>query len=715
MNKEPLALYLLRIVIKLGFLAFLAMLYWSSLLLEERWRLVGGEVSQISNEVSAIHEQIDQLREIVQRTPPSPPPSSSPQSSVQPAAAPPPSASVLASRPHMDPAYPNLLQDDPFYGKILPDLLGPHFAARGTLRSATYGKPDHLHPFAPWGDVVEWWGLCSVSVARAKEGIYETYAPYMAIKMEERPLRGHPELPEYWVHLREGVFWLPLNPSDFLGITLAPSLLEKHLVTAHDFKFYFDAFMNPAVQQQQALALRNLYSEIEEFEVIDDLTFVVRWKVHKIAEKEGDKTIDRILYAAKGRTAGLAPFPRFVYQYFADGRKILADDSAKDIYRTSSVWGQNFNDHWSKRVIIGCGPYRFDGMSDRVIRFKRNPEFFFPLAALVERREVHIKNSSSAAWEELKAGDIDFHPLGDTNQRDEWDAFLRSTLYREQQQRGDGLRRLDYLDRMYTFIGWNMARQLFSSKRVRQALTMAIDRNRIIRQNLNGMGVMSVGSFFPGSPAADPSIAPWPFDPIRARHLLEAEGWADSQGDGILYKVVGGQLTPFRFRLSYFVKNLQTKAICEYIRSALHEVGIDCELGGVDIADLSALLDDKDFDAYFLAWGLGAPPEDHRQLWHSSGAKQKGSSNTGGFTNSEVDSIIDALDFASDAAERQKLYYRFNKIIHDEQPYTFLYIPKRTLAYREKVQNVFILSERQDLIPGANIPEPDPLLYWLKG
>ena len=94
-------------------------------------------------------------------------------------------------------------------------------------------------------------------------------------------------------------------------------------------------------------------------------------------------------------------------------------------------------------------------------------------------------------------------------------------------------------------------------------MTMAIDRQRIIDQNLNGLGIEITGPFFKFSPAYDLSITPWPFDPLQAKQLLESEGWTDSDGDGILDKEINGKRVKFAFTLTYFVKNPTTKSISE--------------------------------------------------------------------------------------------------------------------------------------------------------
>ncbi len=245
-------------------------------------------------------------------------------------------------------------------------------------------------------------------------------------------------------------------------------------------------------------------------------------------------------------------------------------------------------------------------------------------------------------------------------------------------------------------------------------MTMAIDRKRIIRQNLNGMGIEITGPFFINSPSNDSSISTIPYDLDEARQLLEEEGWYDSDGDGILDKEIDGKRIPFRFSLTYYVKNPNTKINAEYVATALKEIDIDCQLNGVDIADLSNAFDEKSFDAIYLGWALGKPPEEPKQLWHSEGAKQKGSSNAVGFANSDADHIIEKLQYEYNKAERNSLYHRFHGIIYEESPYTFLYTPKTILLYRDRIQNVFIPANRQDLIPGANIAEPNTNIVWIK-
>lgn len=689
MNKKSLIVTIFQMLIGALFIFFMGMLYWSSNLLEK--------------DMKGIEERLDKMNARLNEINSQPAPASSVQNQSK-------NVSLL-KRPHIDESLPNLLGDDPFYDVTLPKMLGKDFKPDGKIRSASIGKPQNLHPFSQWADVIQWTNMCNVSVATDKFGFYESLTPDMAIKME---LRENKEKggSEYWIHLRDGVFYEPLRKDYFSDdVKLDAHFFKKHQVTANDFKFYYDAIMNPYVQEGLAVTLRNYLADIQEFRVVDDLTFVVRWKEESF--EENGKTVKRPIYVAKLLTGSLKPLASFVYKYFPDGKKIVEDDSGIDFYRTSSLWGQNFSVHFAKNIIVSCGAWIFDGLTERQISFKRNPNFYNPLAALTATRVYEFKQAMESVWQDFKSNNIDSYTL-QPDQLLEYENFLKSDQYQAQKKTGNEINRLDYIARRYVHIQWNQAKPFFKSKKVRQALTMAIDRKRIIKQNLNDMGVEINGPFFRYSKAYDDSIKPWPFDPHRARILLEEEGWYDSDGDGIIDKEIDGKRVPFKFALTYYVKNSSAKAIVEYISTALKQVGINAYPNGIDIADLSASFEDKSFEALFFIWGLGSPPEDPEQLWSSALAKVKGSSNAIGFDNKEADIIINKLKMEYNPEERIKLYHAFDKIIHEEAPYTFLYTPKTSFLYRNYLKNVFIPADRQDLIPGADVQEPESSIFYIK-
>lgn len=699
MNKEPLVLYIFRFLIGLGILIFLVMLYWSSALVEEDLLALRADVSSLKNEITNLNED---FYKIAGNRHAEPQENDQRQSST---------SSSITERPHIDTSIPNLLEEDPYYKTTLPKLLGANFKPHGMLTTASVGKYDNLLPFADWYEVGVWNGFCISSVSKQLFGKFETYSPDLAIKLEERKNKdGHPE---YWIHLRDNVFWKPLKKSFFPeGFELAEQFLRKQQVTAEDFKFYFDAVMNPYISAIGAVSLKPYLQDIVEFRVIDKLTFVVRWKEKTFTQPDGT-TVSKTKYIAKGMTASLRPLPSFVYKYYSNGKKIIESDEDLDTYRTNAIWAQGFSQHWARNVIVSCGPLVFDGRTERQINFQRNRDYYFPLETLVEKREVLFKENADNAWQDFKGNKLSYYSI-QPDQLLELQNFLKSDRYLSQSEKNQKVERLDYLSRAFNYIGWNEKTPYFNTNKVRQALTMAIDRKRIIQQFIHNMGQELTGPMFPLDKSYDKSIQPFPYDLQKAKRLLEEEGWYDHNGDGIIDKTIDGQQVPFRFVLNYLTRSNLAKGIAEFVATSLKEVGIDCRLNGLDYSDMTAKINDKNFDAIMLAWALGSPPDELRQLWYTDKGDEKGSSNYIGFSNAEVDEIINDLEYESDSEKRIALYHRFHKIIHEEAPYVFLYCPKVSLLSRENVRNVWIPSERQDLIPGADISEPETTNFWIK-
>ncbi len=705
MNKEPILLYLLRLIISLGILGFLVMLYWSSSLLEEDIQILRSEVRDLKTDLNNVQDDLKNIEKNTLQSTLSAIQKGNTSDGVA------YKANSFANRPLIDPSLPNLLQEDPFYEKTLPQMLGPIFKAHGILLGASVGKYDNLLPFPDWAEVSNWNGWCNVSVAKDVFGKYESLSPNMAIKMEER--RNKDGAPEFWIHLRDHVYWEPLRKDFFPeGFELAEHFLKKHQITADDFKFYFDAVMNPYISATGAVSLRPYLQEIVEFRIIDKLTFVVRWKEKKFKDAEG-KEIGKIKYVAKLWTGGLRPLASFVYKYYSNGKKIIENDSDPNTYRTNAIWAQGFIQHWARNIIVSCGPWLFDGRSERQINFKRNRNYYFPLEALTEAREIQFKESTENAWQDFKGNKLTTYAI-QPDQLLELKNFLNSSQYAQQASQNNGIKRLDYFSRSFTYVGWNGKKPFFKTAKIRRALTMAVDRQRIIKQFLNGMAIEITGPLYPFDKAYDKSIVPWPYDVQKARQLLEEEGWYDHNGDGIIDKVIDGVDTPFRFTLCYISRSVLARNIAEFICTSLKEIGIDCRINGLDLPDMSAKMSDKNFDALLMAWALGSPPDDPRQLWYTDKGNEKGSSNYISFSNPEVDQIIDDLDYESNKQKRIELYHRFHRIIHQEAPYIFLDCPKVAFLYREALQNVFIPAERQDLIPGADVAEPDQSIFWFK-
>lgn len=223
----------------------------------------------------------------------------------------------------------------------------------------------------------------------------------------------------------------------------------------------------------------------------------------------------------------------------------------------------------------------------------------------------------------------------------------------------------------YTYIGWNQKRSgkatMFADKRVRQAMTMLIDRGGLVSSIYYGHAKAATGPFGFGSPQTDPEIKPWPYDPGRARALLKEAGFEDRNRDGIIENADG---QPLKFALTYPAGNPFTDRIVLFIKDGLAKAGVQCDLDAVDWPIMLKKLENRDFEASTLGWSTSVET-DCNQIFHSSQTKDNGD-NVINYVSAEADTAIDKARSTVDEQQRMEAWRAVHRIIHEDQPYTFL-------------------------------------------
>jgi peptide/nickel transport system substrate-binding protein len=219
----------------------------------------------------------------------------------------------------------------------------------------------------------------------------------------------------------------------------------------------------------------------------------------------------------------------------------------------------------------------------------------------------------------------------------------------------------------YSYIGWNEERPFFKDRRVRQVLTMLINRDSINEYLLKGLGHVISGPFYIYGHQGDPNIQPWPYNPQMAKKLLDEAGWVDHDGDGICDK----DGVPFKFRFMTVSGTPFYERLAKLIKDEMAKVGIELTVDPYEWSVFQERLNTRSFDAVTLAWG-GTVEEDPYQIWHSSQIGNRGS-NYVGFKNAEADSLIEQARRTMDEDKRNELYPRLHRILHEEQPYTFMF------------------------------------------
>lgn len=243
----------------------------------------------------------------------------------------------------------------------------------------------------------------------------------------------------------------------------------------------------------------------------------------------------------------------------------------------------------------------------------------------------------------------------------------------------------------YTFVAWNQVRKRdgqdaktrFADKRVRQAMTMLLDRERVAREIYLGYATVSTGPFSPSGKQADPGVQAWPYDPARAKALLAEAGYADRNGDGVLD---GPDGAPFKFTLTYPSGNETTEKIVLLMKDNLARGGVVMEPDRVDFPVLIQKLNQSDFDAATLGFS-SSPESDQHQVFHSSQIAGQGD-NRISYVSREVDAAIEKARTTVDEGERMKVWHEVHRILHEDQPYTFMMNRKALRLFNSRIQNI---------------------------
>lgn len=336
---------------------------------------------------------------------------------------------------------------------------------------------------------------------------------------------------------------------------------------------------------------------------------------------------------------------------------------------------------------VGSGPFRFVEWRPHLYTvFERNPDFPEALGGPppAQRLVLRVVEESTSRLTELLNGSLD----------------LNLTLWpseADQVERARGVRVVQYPSRNFYYIGWNTRHPLFRQAEVRRALTLAIDRPQIIRALLHGRADPAVGPIPPWHPLFDPTIEPLPYDPERARALLDAAGWRDSDGDGIRESADG---RPFRFTLMANVENPIRTDIAQVVQANLRKVGVDVEVRIFEWQTQLARHRARDFEAVISSWVLDNFRVDPYALFHSAEAAKPGSYNRSGYANPLVDRWIDAGRATLDPDSAARTWSEFNRVLQEEQPFTFLLWYRGLAGVSDRLEDVR-MDARGQLVTAA--------------
>jgi peptide/nickel transport system substrate-binding protein len=389
-------------------------------------------------------------------------------------------------------------------------------------------------------------------------------------------------------------------------------------VRASDVRFSHQLYTDPVVASPHAAVLEN----VDSITVRDSLT-VVAWFERRTPEQFFDVT----------------------HQL-----QIIPEHVLKDVPRTAlatSTFARN---------PVGSGRFRFVRWSpgDRIevvadtANYRGRPK--------LDRIIWSLAPDPTAAATKLLAGEADLY-----------EALRREHI--PDVEKNPQLRILRYPQLAYGFVGFNLRDPLFANREMRRALTMAVDRKRLVQSVFDSMAPAALGPVARALSVADTTIPQLPYDTVRAKAILDSLGWRDTNGDGIRERA--GQ--PLRFALLVPSTSSFRIRMSLLLQEEMRRIGADMKIDQVDINTMSERQDAHRFQTNFGVWGMDpSPGAGLRQTFSSSGTT-KGGFNYGNYRSPVFDALVDSGTNAMDPARSRDYFRRAYATIVQDAPAIWMY------------------------------------------
>jgi peptide/nickel transport system substrate-binding protein len=225
----------------------------------------------------------------------------------------------------------------------------------------------------------------------------------------------------------------------------------------------------------------------------------------------------------------------------------------------------------------------------------------------------------------------------------------------------------------YWYLSMNYARAPFDNRDVRRAISFAIDREAVAEAAWFGAAEPNQTAI-PEASSFHFDYAPFQPDPDQARQLLQQ----------------AGVQTPLTMGLMVTDQFPETVTAAQVIASQLEPIGINVEIETLDFATWLDRQGAGDYDAFYLGWLGNLDPAAFYQDQHVTG----GTNNYQGYSNPEVDRLLQAGAVEPDEAARKQLYDQAAQIIVDDVSYLYLYNPDVVQAWAPGLSGYQIRADK---------------------
>jgi peptide/nickel transport system substrate-binding protein len=395
---------------------------------------------------------------------------------------------------------------------------------------------------------------------------------------------------------------------------------DGRAMTSADVKWTLDSLLNGELRSAKSSA----YRYIERVEASDDFTVVIRLK---------------------------EPFAALLWN-LSDGAMGVVPNGSGEELATHPV---------------GTGPFRFVSEApDREVMIERNEQYWGKRAQLARVRFNVVPDATTRALELRKgSADAEINALpGD----------MVPVLARQPQlvvERAPGS--------SYQYLAMNLRDPILKNLAVRQALAYAIDRTPLIHYLWHDMARPANSVLPPQHWAYDAKAKDYPYDPAKARQLLDEAGFRAGK-DGVRFRLVMKTST-----------DESTRLLCAVLQQQLREVGIALEIRSFEFATFYADVVRGAFQLYSLRWvgGSNQDPDIFENVFDTASFAPR-RANRGYYSNPEVDRLIAEGRRSVDQKERTAAYVAIQETLNRELPYVNLWWADNVLVHTQRLENVHL-------------------------
>ncbi len=250
----------------------------------------------------------------------------------------------------------------------------------------------------------------------------------------------------------------------------------------------------------------------------------------------------------------------------------------------------------------------------------------------------------------------------------------------------------------YRMMNFNTTKEKLSDPKVRRAIAHLFNREEVLNTVYYGYPTAITGPIYPTKSAYNKDLKLLDFNVDKAKSLLKEAGWEDSDGNGIVDKLIDGELTDLNIELKFASSNSDYTSVATIFKSAALKGGVNINTNPMETSSFMTSIRSKDFDMTFSGNNDYPFNLDPANKWHT-----KGSINHASFGTAESDALIIELRKTIDVAKQDELIKELQAIIYENQPGIFICVDKDRVIAHKKFGQMAV----NGLSPGFAVNEMD--------